>query len=136
MVSVSNPQPREHTQFLNITLADQLHAVLPTHQMVEVLSLNLEQITSIPDTPDMVIGVFNWRQQILWVIDLAQLLGQISVTDQAHNRPLDVIVVKHQTLKFGIVVLETGRISTTVADPHGSTLFLDTQELIDLISRR
>lgn len=49
--------------------------MLPVRQITEVLKIQLGSIVPIPQMPAWVMGVYNWRGDILWMIDLGHLLG-------------------------------------------------------------
>jgi positive phototaxis protein PixI len=62
-------------QFLTFPLGEDTTAMLPVTQLAEVLSLGYAQIMPIPDLEPWVLGVHNWRGEMLWVVDLAGLVG-------------------------------------------------------------
>ncbi|WNZ23776.1 CheW domain-containing protein [Leptolyngbya sp. NK1-12] len=68
-----NPQTGE--QFLRCCLAPDALVMLPVAQLTEVLRIPIEQITPIPHLPAWVMGVYNWRGEVLWMVDLGHLLG-------------------------------------------------------------
>ena len=49
--------------------------MLPIVQITEVLKIEFPQIVPIPQMPSWVMGVYNWRGDILWMVDLGHLLG-------------------------------------------------------------
>ncbi len=51
-------------------------AMLPTKQLLEIVNVNLTQITAIAGlSSPSVMGIYNWRGEVIWVVDLASLLG-------------------------------------------------------------
>ena len=62
-------------QFLRFRLEPHTPALLPIRQLTEVLTIPFGQIMAIPHMPPWVMGVYNWRGEILWMLDLAQVLG-------------------------------------------------------------
>lgn len=86
-------------QYLRFSLPDDVTALLPVRQVVEVLNLN--QLLPIPAMPAWVLGVFNWRGEIIWAIDLAQGLG---LTPLAVRTPYLAILAHHQGQRLGLVV--------------------------------
>ena len=68
-ISVANEQ------FLRFRLEPYTTALLPIRQLTEVLKIPLGQIMPIPHMPNWVMGVYNWRGEILWMLDLGYLLG-------------------------------------------------------------
>jgi positive phototaxis protein PixI len=62
-------------QFLRFDIVPDATALLPIEQIAEVLSVQVAQITPIPHMPPWVMGIHNWRGEILWMIDLGHLCG-------------------------------------------------------------
>ncbi|HBB32780.1 MAG TPA: chemotaxis protein CheW [Cyanobacteria bacterium UBA8803] len=71
--SVSSSTASE--QFLRLHLVPETTALLPMRQLTEVLSIPIGQIVPIPHMPAWTIGVYNWRGEILWMLDLGHLIG-------------------------------------------------------------
>jgi chemotaxis signal transduction protein len=82
-------------------------ALLPTQVMIEVISLALTDLVPIPDTPSTVMGVYNWRGDVLWVLDLSALLGQAQLAQQMEQPTL--IVVRQGLENLGLVVPQLGQ---------------------------
>lgn len=62
-------------QFLRCQLFPDGLVMLPVAQLTEVLKIPVGQITPIPHLPAWVMGVYNWRGEVLWMVDLGHLLG-------------------------------------------------------------
>lgn len=62
-------------QFLRFQLYPDTKAMLPIRQITEVLKIQFGQIVPIPQMPSWVMGVYNWRGDILWMLDLGHLIG-------------------------------------------------------------
>lgn len=69
----SSPEKKE--QFIRFHLEPETTALLPILQLGEVLNIPIDQIVPIFQMPAWVMGVYNWRGEILWVVDLGQLVG-------------------------------------------------------------
>jgi positive phototaxis protein PixI len=96
---------------LSLFITPSEEMLLPTEQMVEVLSLRLEDVLPIPETSSLVVGVFNWRQQVVWLIDLPGLLGRSPLTQQSPGLlQRDVVVVNAQGQTFGLGIARVGKI--------------------------
>lgn len=80
-------------QYLKFQLYPDTKAMLPIAQITEVLKIQLRQIMPIPQMPSWVMGVYNWRGDILWMIDLGQLLGLDSWHQHQHERLLHAAIV-------------------------------------------
>jgi positive phototaxis protein PixI len=72
-------------QFLRFYLMPDTTALLPIQQVTEVLTIPKGQIVPISHMPPWVIGVYNWRGEILWMIDMAHLVGLTPWHQQESN---------------------------------------------------
>lgn len=62
-------------QFLKFYLHPDTKLMLPIGQITEVLKIKFGSIVPLPQMPSWVMGVYNWRGDILWMVDLADLVG-------------------------------------------------------------
>ncbi|MGL5878369.1 MAG: chemotaxis protein CheW [Xenococcaceae cyanobacterium] len=62
-------------QFLRFTIAPNTKGLMSISQMSEVLTINFGQILRMPHMNPWVMGAYNWRGAIIWMLDLGQLLG-------------------------------------------------------------
>lgn len=60
--------------YLRFTLGTQA-ALLPTRQVQEAIATPAARITPMPNMPPALLGLLNRRSRVLWVVDLALLLG-------------------------------------------------------------
>ena len=67
-------QPTDES-FLTVYLPPDTTALLAVEQLSEVLKVPLAQLTPIPHLPEWILGVYNWRGEILWMVDLGSRLG-------------------------------------------------------------
>jgi positive phototaxis protein PixI len=82
--SVTEPPPDNQEQFLRLHLAS-TPALIPLHQIAEILTISSGQIVPIPGMPAWVLGIHNWRGEILWMVDLAYLCGLPPLYQRATN---------------------------------------------------
>ncbi|WP_088892314.1 chemotaxis protein CheW [Leptolyngbya ohadii] len=68
----SAPTEGLHLQFI---LDRSLPVLLPAPSVVEILTVSVGQIVPIFQLPPWVMGVYNWRGEVLWMVDLNHLLG-------------------------------------------------------------
>lgn len=81
-------------QFLRLHLEPETKIILPIQQLTEVLRISQGAVVPIPQMPSWVIGVYNWRGEILWMVDLGQLIGLHSwQTQQLDNSNYTVVVI-------------------------------------------
>jgi positive phototaxis protein PixI len=62
-------------QFLRLHLVPATKVLLPIQQVAEVLTISVGQIVPISHMPACVMGVHNWRGEVLWMVDLGHLCG-------------------------------------------------------------
>ncbi|MGK7949457.1 MAG: chemotaxis protein CheW [Xenococcaceae cyanobacterium] len=65
----------EEEQFLRFSLEPDTKLMLPIEQITEVLKIAVGNIVPIPEMPSWIVGVYNWRGEILWMADLGHLIG-------------------------------------------------------------
>ena len=82
-------------QFLRFHLIPDTTVLLAVHQMTEVLTIPVGEIVPIPQLPAWVMGVYNWRGEILWMVDLGHLVGLTPLYQQAISRSNYTAVVVH-----------------------------------------
>jgi chemotaxis signal transduction protein len=77
----------------------------------ELIEIPSDRVVPIPHLPLAVLGVYNWRGEVLWVVDLAVLLGANGHLFDRQQRSYPTIVVKALDLSgelktLGLVVDE------------------------------
>lgn len=82
-------------QFLFSQVAD-LAIMLPITQLTEALTIPVGQIVPIPHMPPWVMGVYNWRGEILWMVDIGHLIGLTPWHQQAASQSVHKAIVLHE----------------------------------------
>ncbi|HEY9833291.1 MAG TPA: chemotaxis protein CheW [Stenomitos sp.] len=85
--------PSVTQQFLRFHLIPHTTALLPIQQLTEVLTIPPGQIVPISHMPPWVMGVYNWRGEILWMIDLGHLIGLTPWHQQENNTSAYPVIV-------------------------------------------
>jgi positive phototaxis protein PixI len=80
-------------QFLRLRLAADIRVLLPIQHLTEVLTISEGQIIPISHMPAWVMGVYNWRGEILWMVDLGHLCGLAPWYQQSASRSAHSAVV-------------------------------------------
>ena len=109
------------SQYLKFKLYPEVEAMLPVDRITEILKLRLVQIMPIPQMPAWVMGVYNWRGEILWMVDLSQLLGLDSWyrhQNESSQHTAIVLSAERQQVKIhlGLVVAQVDDL--TYCDPN------------------
>ncbi len=94
----SPDQKGEQKQFLKFHLEPETQVMLPLADVTEVLKIPLGKIVPIPQMPPWVMGVYNWRGEILWTVDLGHLIGLHTWYQQKKNNT-----------NYSVIVLSSGR---------------------------
>ncbi|NEQ98848.1 MAG: CheW domain-containing protein [Cyanothece sp. SIO2G6] len=69
------PQPKEGELFVKLQVVPQVIVSIPLVSIAEVSLVMASEITPIPNMPDSVLGLFNTKGYVFWLIDLAYFLG-------------------------------------------------------------
>ena len=64
-------------QFLRFRLAPNLdlETAIEIDRVTELITIPLDRVVPMPHLPPAVMGVYNWRGEILWIVDFSKLLG-------------------------------------------------------------
>ncbi|PPS45521.1 chemotaxis protein CheW [Chroococcidiopsis sp. TS-821] len=91
-------------QFLRLHLVPDTTAMLAVNQITEVLTIPMTQVVPIPHMPAWVLGVYNWRGEILWIVDLGHLLGLTPLSQQTtyHSTYTAIVIRNAQSEKFAL----------------------------------
>jgi positive phototaxis protein PixI len=99
--NLSSPIPEE--RFLGCQIAIENTALFPIENIQEILRIRPAQILSIPDMPEFVLGIYNWRGEMLWLIDLDRQLGLEDLPDTLADS-LTIIIVRVENRVLGLIV--------------------------------
>lgn len=114
-VADSEKNPTE--SLIRFHLIPETTALLTISKLSEVLKVNPRQIVPIPKLASWVMGVYNWRGEILWVVDLGGLLGLTPLSEQSiATSRLPLLVLREQDdtgnpQTLGLIVNEVQGIS-------------------------
>ncbi len=102
---------------------------LPAMGIREVLSLLPSQITPVPNVSPLLMGVLNFRGQVIWVSDVGQFLGSAKLLN-AERAEISIIVIESQDLMVGLAVEQVRGMEWLSLD----TLVPPSNSVIDSIS--
>jgi chemotaxis signal transduction protein len=95
----------EGQRFLRFHLGFEDTALLPVDEVREVLRIAATDILPVPHMPESVLGVYNWRGEIVWMIDLNQLVGFPAIAPNLTATSMAVaIVLECDAQNLGLVV--------------------------------
>lgn len=70
-------------------------------QVTELVNIQIDRVVPMPHLPPAVMGVYNWRGEILWVVDLAMLVGTASSIGRYRSLQPMVILTDTEDGDFG-----------------------------------
>ena len=80
-------------------------ALLDAEIVTEVISILPQDILPVPQMFYCVMGIYSWRSEMLWIVDLENLLGYPPpLTNDNPNRELLIMVVQYEGQSIGLVV--------------------------------
>lgn len=99
------PLEDNRQRLLSFPIGKYGNSVIALEQITEILRVNLDEILGVPETPSSVLGAYNWRGEMLWLIDLEHMIGGSSLYEQVplSQQPI-AIVIQLDNYCFGIVV--------------------------------
>ncbi len=98
-------------QFLQFRLQADLRAAIEIDRVTELVSIRLDRVVPMPHLSPAVMGVYNWRGEILWIVDLAILLGLDSIRSPQFYRHLQPTIILRNSqpgeiIEIGLLVAE------------------------------
>ncbi|MUH00512.1 chemotaxis protein CheW [Scytonema sp. UIC 10036] len=92
-------------KFLSFHLGLKDTAVIPLQHIIEVFQISLMEICAVPQMPSCVVGTYNWRGEMLWVVDLEEMLGYTPVSNEINLfSKLMTIVLQYEGKSLGLLV--------------------------------
>ena len=93
-------------QFLRFQLQPGVMALMEIDLVTELVNIPSDRIVPMPHLPPAVMGIYNWRGEILWIVNLATLIGV--------NRPAGRSRSLQPTIILGSGVTPEDRLQKTV----------------------
>ncbi|MBO3464175.1 chemotaxis protein CheW [Aetokthonos hydrillicola Thurmond2011] len=114
-------------KFLSFQLGEKDTAVIPLDDTTEVLPVSLGEICRLPQMPPWVLGIYNWRSEMLWLVELEERLGYKPTFIRSNFEPINMaIVVQIQGKYLGLIVrklLDVELLDASEMNPPESSLF-------------
>ena len=114
-----------HQKFLHFSIKSEENVLLALEHITEVIRLKTAEILPVPEVSDCVLGITNWRGEMLWLVDLGKLAGDPPLF-AVQGKLLPVIVVQAKGQSLGFAVQSIGDIELhdpTQIQPVASGLF-------------
>jgi positive phototaxis protein PixI len=90
--------------YLKVQITPQQAAVLPMGQAQEAIAIPTGRVTPMPNMPPCVLGVFNHKSRVFWVIDLPYFLGL--ARQNLNVQQYKIAIIKSGKTPLGLVVPE------------------------------
>lgn len=88
--------------YLRFELCPQTSAALFMRHVQEAMILPARRLTPMPNMPACMLGLMNRRSRVLWVIDLAQMLG-LAMLD-ANTQQYHLVLIQVGSIALGLAV--------------------------------
>ena len=108
--------------------------LIPSQQVIEIVSLTLSQLSPVPDVESPVMGIYPWRGEILWVMDGNALLEGSAIHEQRDRIPVryNVLIIQESGEHLGILVPSVGDLVRLNIDSQTHPPIVDLQDTIRL----
>lgn len=95
----------EGKKYLRFILGDRLITLLPLDNIREVVKISPQKVLAVPHSPDWLLGIYDWRGELIWLADLNRLLG-FSRADLPSGGMMISLQIQQKTLGFFIPQVE------------------------------
>lgn len=113
-----DPVPEDTRQrFLQFQICGGEVALLPLMDIAAVLQLTIAELLPIPDVSPWLLGVCNWRGEMLWLADTNSLLGKTSLWSQTPMvKDAMIIVIQADGQSVGLAVEQVDDVALIAAE--------------------
>ena len=97
---------RQVRKFLQFKLSKTDSALLAAELVTEIITISPREILPVPQMIYSIMGIYNWRSEMLWIVDLANLVGYPPSleTEELEHHNLIVLVLQLEGQSLGLVV--------------------------------
>ncbi len=94
-------------RFVLFELGTKHIGAIPVNYIAEVFQISLVAILPVPEVPVSVLGLYNWRGEMLWWVDLEHLVGLEPITQERDSGNIHMaIVIQAREKSLGLLVRE------------------------------
>jgi len=90
-------------KFLRFQLGEEGIALLPLNIIKQVMQVSVAEILTVPQMPACVLGIYNWRGEMLWIVDIGKFMGFPNLSTGGVEN-LMTIAIQVQEQYLGLVV--------------------------------
>lgn len=97
---------RQVRKFLQFQLSHTDYALLAAELVTEIITVSPTEILPVPQMIYSILGIYSWRSEMLWIVDLANLVGYPPALESAEVEleNLIVLVIQLQGQALGLIV--------------------------------
>ena len=106
MNSSAREQKYQSASYLRLHLTATTQGVIPTNQLQEVVIIESDRLTPIPNMPHWIMGLLNQRSRIFWVIDLPHFLGLAPIHSEGDNYNLAIVRIEEKAVGLRLDTVE------------------------------
>ncbi|MFB2771308.1 chemotaxis protein CheW [Pelatocladus sp. BLCC-F211] len=94
-------------RFLSFSLRDKYVGVMTLEHVQEIFTIDLANICRVPQMPSCVVGVYNWRGEMLWLVDLDLMFGYSPLESQTDLYTKSMVMkLNYESKSLGLLVNE------------------------------
>jgi positive phototaxis protein PixI len=109
-VQISLPDGQNQQQrhkFVEFQLSKDNLALLPAQTIIEIRTIKASEILPVPQLPSCVLGMCQWRGEMLWIVDLRHLLNLAPLSWQSNNL---MMVLSVESKILGLAIAQVTRL--------------------------
>ena len=92
-------------KFLSFNLGAKDTAIISLQNVTEILPVPLNEVCCVPQMPSCVFGIYNWRGEMLWLIDLEEMMGYFPDSyDNSFISKMTAIILEKEGKSLGLLV--------------------------------
>ena len=122
-------------KFLQFQLGQADRALLEAELVTEIITISPREILPVPQMMYSILGIYSWRSEMLWIVDLANLVGYPPALEtELELNNLIVLVIQLEGQALGLVVPKVDNIvqlELTQLEPASPELF--SQDILDFL---
>ncbi|MFB2935855.1 chemotaxis protein CheW [Aerosakkonemataceae cyanobacterium BLCC-F154] len=73
--NITKNSPPVGEKFLRFQLGEEGIGLLPLNVIKQVMQVSVAEILTVPQMPACVLGIYNWRGEMLWMVDIGKFMG-------------------------------------------------------------
>ncbi|MEA5581847.1 chemotaxis protein CheW [Nodularia harveyana UHCC-0300] len=125
-------QGKSENSYLKFYLNQETPAILSMNYTQEAVKIPVESVTSMPNMLPCVLGLMNWRNRVVWVIDLPRMLNLESLDGRL--KQYQIVVIQVELLLLGLVVHDIKGVTKFMSDDIQSPVGQVASSLVPYLS--